>query len=85
MTLSIEEPKVTSISIRPGAVDTQMQQELRDTYASAMQEKDSAKFFTLYKEGGLLKPEKPGTVIAKLVLDGAKNLSGKFLRYACIP
>lgn len=80
MTLSIEEPKVTTISIRPGVVDTQMQQELRDTYASHMQEKDAAKFLGLHKEGKLLKPEKPGNVIAKLVLNGPKTLSGKFLR-----
>ncbi len=80
MTLSIEEPEVTSISIRPGVVDTQMQKELRETHVSAMQDKDSAKFLSLHKEGRLLKPEKPGNVIAKLVLDGPKNLSGRFLR-----
>lgn len=80
MTLATEEPKVITISIRPGVVDTQMQREIRDTYASSMQEKDSVKFLTLHKEGGLLKPEKPGNVIAKLVLHGSKNLSGRFLR-----
>lgn len=80
MTLSIEEPEVITISIRPGVVDTQMQQELRDTYASYMHEKDAAKFLGLHKEGKLLSPEKPGNVIAKLVLDGPKKLSGRFLR-----
>lgn len=80
MTISIEEPQVTTLSIRPGVVDTQMQQELRDTYASRMQEKDAAKFLGLHKEGKLLSPEEPGNVIAKLVLDGPKKLSGRFLR-----
>lgn len=80
MTLAVEEPNVTTLSIRPGVVDTQMQQELRDNYLSSMQEKDSAKFLALYKEGKLLKPEKPGNVIAKVVLTGPKDLSGKFLR-----
>lgn len=80
MTISVEEPNVTTISIRPGVVDTQMQQELRDTYASHMQEKDAAKFLGLHKEGKLLTPEKPGNVIAKLVLNGPKILSGRFLR-----
>lgn len=80
MTISVEEPQVTTISIRPGAVDTQMQQELRDTYASHMHERDAAKFLSLHKEGKLLSPEQPGNVIAKLVLDGPKALSGRFLR-----
>lgn len=80
MTLSAEEPNITCISIRPGVVDTQMQRELRDVHFSGMQEKDSARFFILHKEGGLLKPEQPGNVIAKLLLDGPRELSGKFLR-----
>lgn len=80
MTISIEEPQVTTISIRPGVVDTQMQRELRDTYASHMQEKDAAKFLGFHKEGKLLSPKKPGNVIAKLVLDGPEALSGRFLR-----
>lgn len=80
MTISVEEPQVTTISIRPGVVDTQMQQELRETYASHMQEKDAAKFLGFHKEGKLLRPEKPGNVIAKLVLHGPKALSGRFLR-----
>ena len=71
---------MTSIAIRPGVVDTQMQQELRDVHASGMQEKESARFYELHKTGGLLKPEQPGHVIAKLVLDGPRELSGEFLR-----
>lgn len=59
-----------------------MQRELRDVYASLMVEKDAAKFQSLHKEGGLLKPEQPGNVMARLVLNAPKELSGKFLRYA---
>lgn len=80
MTLSSEEDNITCISIRPGVVDTQMQRELREIHASGMQEKDSAKFFTLHKEGGLLKPEQPGNVMARLVLDAPTTLNGRFLR-----
>ena len=80
MTISVEEPEVTTISIRPGVIDTQMQQELRDTYAAHMQEKDATKFLGLHQEGKLLSPEKPGNVIARLVLNGPKTLSGRFLR-----
>lgn len=45
-----------------------------------MQEKDVARFHQLYEEGSLLEPGQPGHVIAKLALDGTKELSGQFLR-----
>lgn len=79
-TLSTEERNVISIAIRPGVVDTQMQRELRDTYASGMLEEEAAKFYKLYNTGALLRPEQPGTVIAKLVLEGPKELNGEFLK-----
>ncbi|MCJ1463172.1 hypothetical protein MMC07_001777 [Pseudocyphellaria aurata] len=79
-TISIEEPNVVSIAVRPGVVDTQMQRELRDTHASKMLEKEAAKFYDLHEAGELLKPEQPSTVIAKLVLEGPKQLSGEFLK-----
>ena len=76
----MEEPDVTSISIRPGVVDTQMQRDVREKHSKTMQEADNVKFHTLHKEGKLLKPEQPGHVMARLVLDAPKPLSGKFLR-----
>lgn len=79
-TISTEEPNVTSIAIRPGVVDTQMQKELRDTHADAMLEKEAAKFYKLHKAGELLKPEQPATVMARLVLEGPRELSGEFLK-----
>lgn len=79
-TLATEEPNVTSIAVRPGAVDTQMQWELRNTHASEMLEKEAARFFDLHKAGELLKPEQPGTVIARLVLDGPREFSGEFVK-----
>ena len=81
MTIGVEEPDITTLSIAPGVVDTEMQRELREVHSSQMTEKDAAKFHTLHKEGGLLKPEQPGHVMARLVLDPPKNLSGQFLRY----
>jgi NAD(P)-dependent dehydrogenase (short-subunit alcohol dehydrogenase family) len=79
LTLGAEEPDVTTISVRPGMVDTQMQQELRDDHIQKIDPKDRAKFIQAYKEGKLLKPEQPGHVMAKLVLDAPHELSGKFL------
>ena len=61
-------------------MNTQMQAELRETHAIGMQKKDVAKFFALHKEGKLLEPDQPGRIIASLVLDGAKDLSGKYFK-----
>ena len=80
MTLSVEEPDVVTIAVRPGAVDTDMQTELREVYHEKMDEKDRERFSKLKKEGGLLKPEQPGNVMARLVLEAGKELSGKFVR-----
>ena len=57
-----------------------MQQDIRAKHSETMQETDAVKFHTLHKQGKLLKSEQPGNVMAKLVLDAPKALSGKFLR-----
>lgn len=80
LTLGVEEPDVIIISIRPGVVNTAMQQDIRKKHSASMQEKDVARFHQLYEEGSLLEPGQPGHVIAKLALDGTKELSGQFLR-----
>jgi len=81
MTLAVEEPDVTTLSIRPGVVDTDMQVSIRDKHNTSMDAKDAAKFKELKETGGLLKPEQPGHVMAKLALDAPKNLNGKFLSW----
>lgn len=81
MTLGNEEKDITSIAIRPGVVDTEMQQDIREKHNKAMDASDAARFAELKKTGGLLKPEQPGHVMAKLVLDAPKGLSGKFLSW----
>ena len=80
MTLAVEEPDVTTVSIRPGVVDTEMQREIRELHNQAMDAKDAAKFAGLKTNGGLLKPEQPGNVIARLVLSAPIALSGGFYR-----
>lgn len=79
LTLGAEEPDVTSVAIRPGMVDTEMQRELREDHISNLESDVHNKFTTVHKEGKLLKPEQPGHVIAKLSLDAPKELSGRFL------
>ncbi|KAL1610235.1 hypothetical protein SLS60_001900 [Paraconiothyrium brasiliense] len=81
LTLAVEEPDVTTISIRPGVVDTDMQREIRELHNKTMSDEDAAKFAGLKTNGGLLKPEQPAHVIAKLAVAGGKDLSGKFLSW----
>lgn len=83
LTLSVEEPDITTLSIRPGVVDTEMQRDIREVHAENMSEKDREKFAGLKNDGGLLRPEQPGRVIAKLAVDGGleRGWSGKFLSW----
>ncbi|CAN9293647.1 unnamed protein product [Alternaria alternata] len=83
LTLSVEEPSVTTISIRPGVVDTEMQREIREVHHERMSGKDREKFSGLKSDGGLLKPEQPGYVIARLAVGGdeVKSFNGKFLSW----
>lgn len=80
MTLGKEEPDVVSVSVRPGMVDTDMQVLLRENYVEALGPKDSQRFIDAHKEGKLLPPEKPGNVIARLVMDAPAGLSGRYVR-----
>lgn len=81
MTLASEEKDITSIAIRPGVVDTEMQRDIREKHHAAMDASDVKRFAELKSSGGLLKPEQPGGVMAKLVVDAPKELSGKFLSW----
>ncbi|KAJ4993038.1 oxidoreductase C30D10.05c [Stagonosporopsis vannaccii] len=81
LTLGVEEPDVTTVSIRPGVVDTEMQRAIREEHVKGMSAKDQEKFHGLHKEGKLVRPEQPGGVIANLAVRGKRELSGKFLSW----
>ncbi|KAF2852848.1 short chain dehydrogenase-like protein [Plenodomus tracheiphilus IPT5] len=81
LTLSVEEPDVITVSIRPGTVDTEMQREIREVHHERMSEGDKKKFSELKQAGRLLRPEQPGHVIAELAVRGGKEFSGKFLSW----
>ncbi|KAL4877846.1 hypothetical protein BJY04DRAFT_196970 [Aspergillus karnatakaensis] len=81
LSLGEEEEDVVSVSVRPGMVDTEMQRELREDHATTLEPQVHAKFTGVHKDGKLLRPEQPGHVMAKLVLDAPKELSGKFLSW----
>lgn len=79
MTLGSEEKEITSIAIRPGVVDTEMQREVREKHNGVMDEEHVKHFASLKSDGHLLKAELPGHVMAKLVLDPPRDLNGHFL------
>jgi NAD(P)-dependent dehydrogenase (short-subunit alcohol dehydrogenase family) len=84
LTLSVEEPSITTISIRPGVVDTEMQREIREVHHERMSEKDRTKFSGFKKDGALLKPEQPGYVMARLAVakeEHVKGFNGMFLSW----
>lgn len=78
MSIAHEEPDITSLAIRPGMVDTQMQEELRNEHIEILR-KDGKKFLDAHKEGKLLPPHKPARVIARLAAGPPRHLSGQFL------
>jgi NAD(P)-dependent dehydrogenase (short-subunit alcohol dehydrogenase family) len=51
LTLKAEEPEITTIAIRPGVVDTEMQRELREVHRERMDKKDKEKFMSAKANG----------------------------------
>ena len=82
MTLAVEESEITSIAVRPGVVDTDMQLQLRQEHFGVMAKADVDRFSAMHQKGEMLSPGVPGRVMAKLVLDPPRELSGKYLRSA---
>ncbi|ORX38398.1 hypothetical protein BD324DRAFT_354002 [Kockovaella imperatae] len=67
-------------SIRPGMVDTGMQEYLRESGSGAMNPEDLTKFIGAFERGELLPTEKPGAVIAQVaVTGGPMGLTGEYL------
>ncbi len=51
MTMMSEEPDITTIAIRPGVVDTEMQRELREVHHDRLDKKDQEKFMNAKANG----------------------------------
>lgn len=75
-TLAVEEEDITTIAIRPGVVDTEMQAMIRAEGEQAMRG-DHSKFIDLHRSGQLVKPQDPGHVLVALAANPPKELSGK--------
>ena len=78
--IACEEFDVVAFAVRPGVVDTDMQRDLREVHSAVMAEKDNVKFRDAHQNRTILKPEQPGNVMAKLVIDPERSLSGQYLR-----
>lgn len=79
--LAAEEPDITTIAVRPGVIDTQMQTTLRNQTPEKMPKKWIEYYYQLKADGKLEPPDIPGRAIAWLALKGPKQLSGRFVSY----
>ncbi|CAO3589114.1 unnamed protein product [Absidia cylindrospora] len=80
MTLAVEEPDVTTLAIRPGVVNTGMQQVIRDKGGEAMKD-DHEKFVELHRNGRLLNADDPAHVVVALGMNPPKDRSGQYLSW----
>lgn len=78
--VAVEEPDVASLSLAPGRVDTDMQRTLREHGKAVMKAEDFATFLDAFDKGELFRPEQPAAVIAAMVADPPRELSGKLVK-----
>lgn len=79
--LAVEEPSVTCVAVRPGVVDTAMQEALRRDGPRFMPAEQAAFYLSLKKEGRLEPPLVPARSVAWLALHAPREFSGKFVNY----
>ena len=79
--LGEEEPLVTSIAIRPGVVDTNMQEKIRNDFKNVMLPKDHQKFVSIKDDATILHPDKPASAIARFCIDPIADKSGQFISW----
>lgn len=80
--LAAEEEDITTVCVRPGVVDTQMQDIIRKEGGTVMKSKQFGQFTALKEEGKLLHPDEPAEAIAKMAVIGVKHeWSGKFVNW----
>lgn len=79
--LAEENPRITAVSVRPGVVDTAMQETLRREGPAVMPPDQADFYLALKKKGELEPPEVPGRAIAWLALHAPPSWSGRFMNY----
>jgi len=80
--LAAEEPAITAVAVRPGVVDTAMQEYIRADGPKHMPPEKIAYFQGLKDRGKLEPPRIPARAIAWLALHAPKNISGEFVEYS---
>lgn len=79
--LAAEEPRITAVAVRPGVIDTAMQDQIRREGPLAMDPEKAAYFSQLKAEGRLEPPWVPARSAAWLALRAPRALSGRFVEY----
>jgi NAD(P)-dependent dehydrogenase (short-subunit alcohol dehydrogenase family) len=79
--LAAEEPDLTVIAVRPGVVDTRMQELLRSEGPVKMPPEQAAFYRDLKTAGRLEPPQVPARAIAWLALHAPHEWSGDFMSY----
>ena len=79
--LAAEEPDITTVAIRPGVVDTDMQAYLRKEGPGIMPQKTANYYLDLKLSGKLEPPKIPARSIAWLSLHAPREMSGAFRSY----
>jgi NAD(P)-dependent dehydrogenase (short-subunit alcohol dehydrogenase family) len=77
--VAAEAPEIACFSLRPGVVDTGMQEAIRSS--QGMREADQKKFLDLHSHGGLEPPEVPARAAVWLALEGPARRSGELIEY----
>ena len=79
--LAAEEPRLTCVAVRPGVVDTAMQEVLRTPRSGQLPEAQVAYYRQLKDDNRLEPPRVPGRAITWLALEAPAAWSGDFLNY----
>ena len=70
---------IVALAVRPGVLDTRMQEELRSRSPEAMPPELRAAFAAYKQRGHLMSPERPAEIIAYLCGDRSSSLNGRVL------
>lgn len=79
LTLAAEEPDVRALCIRPGVIDTEMQERIRLEGKQNMKPEDYEMFVKFHEDHVLTDPKDAGSFLAALALHIPKEWSGSFV------
>lgn len=82
--LAVEEPAIMSVAVRPGVVDTEMQNEIRTSGKPIMGDENHSRFTEMKESGSLVDPSIPAKAIVKLAVNPVLEKSGQFINHTDI-